>query len=106
YADALFNGMKYRALFTASCGLITSNTASISVGTGATVAAHPMDASICEGDTAYFSITGLGSISSVVWQGRPSGGTWSDVVGGTGFNLKLAGHTIADDSTEVRAIVI
>jgi gliding motility-associated-like protein len=89
--SAAVNGYRYRVQITGSCdpGLV-SDVVLLTVNTAPTIGTQPVDITICEGNTAGFSVTAGGSDLSYQWQtDNGTGFLWSDIAGETNQTLDL-----------------
>ncbi len=105
YATTPFDGMRFRARFTAVCGQFSTNPALLTVGRAAIVTADPAGSAICSGDTAYFSISAPGTVLQAQWQRSPDGIVYTDIPGANGLNLNVPGVALADSGVRFRAWV-
>lgn len=60
---------QYSVVITGSCGNVTSNSATLSVATAASIATQPLGDTLCSGDTIRLSVTGsAGSNTTYQWR--------------------------------------
>lgn len=101
------NGDQYRAVFTNTCGTVTSNAASLTVNRAPQVATvTPSAQTICAGSQVTFtaSSTGGSPASTIQWQSRPnSAGVFANVSGATSASYTFT-TTAANNGSEYRAI--
>ena len=86
-------------------GQANSNTATISIGVGPSVTAHPSSLTRKAGKSAAFTAAATGSPAPAVqWQvGTASGGPWTNVAGATSTTLTFAARS-ADNGKWFRAL--
>ncbi len=70
-----FNGNLYRAIATIACGSSTSNNATLTVNSSATITGQPQDATLCAGSNHTFGVTATGTGLSYLWSLSTDGGT-------------------------------
>jgi len=99
------NGYQYRAVFTNTCGSLTSNAATLTVNTIPSVTTQPTDQAICSGATVNFTATAAASPAATIqWQKTTNGGvTWNNIVGATSSPLSFV-VSPADNGTDYRAV--
>lgn len=102
---AIDNGKQYHAVITGGCGTVTSNTATLTVQTKATISTQPADQAVCGGSAASFSVTAAGTNLSYQWQSSSDGTTWTNVINGTSGILELSNVQVAQSGTEYRVIL-
>ncbi|MGN6567406.1 MAG: beta strand repeat-containing protein, partial [Flavipsychrobacter sp.] len=99
------NGYKYRAVYTNSCGNITSTSATLTLNTVPAVTTNPATQTICAGTTVTFNVAASGTPTPTVqWQMSTDGGTtFNNISGATALSLSFA--TLASQSgNQYRAI--
>ncbi|MFN8242993.1 MAG: hypothetical protein U0X40_02965 [Ferruginibacter sp.] len=73
------NGYQYRCVVSSACSPLTSNAATLTVNAAPAITGQPVNASVCAGNPASFSITASSS-SSYQWQfSTDGGGSWNNV---------------------------
>jgi hypothetical protein len=85
------NGWQYRAIFTNTCGSITTSAASLTVNSPATVATNPSNQTVCAGNSVTFVSAGAGTPAPTAqWQTSTDGGvTWNNISGATSASLSF-----------------
>ena len=74
------NGYKFRCKVTGSGGSVTSNPATLTVGTPPTITSHPSSVTVALGSTATFKVAASGSGLTYQWQYlKPGESTWNNV---------------------------
>jgi large repetitive protein len=98
------NGKSYRAVFTNSCGVATSNAATLRVDTLPVVSTNPITQTICAGAPVTFTAAASSNAGQTVqWQSSPDGVAFTDIPGET--NLSLTFITAAgDNGKQYRAV--
>jgi hypothetical protein len=99
------NGYQYRCVLT-SCGpSVNTNTVTLAVFAPVTIVTHPVDQTVCEGSTATFTVSALGTITGYQWQVY-NGTAWVDVTGATSATLTLTnvGFNLNTNSYRVNVI--
>jgi uncharacterized protein (TIGR03437 family) len=87
------NGYRYRALFSNTCGIETTNAALLSVNPRPAVTTQPIDQTVCENSSVSFTVA-ASSATSVQWQvSTDSGNTFSNVPGATNNTLSFSANT-------------
>ncbi len=103
------NANQYRcSVSTPTCSAILTNSATLTVETGASITAHPVDQTECAGSNASFAVTATASVGSItyLWQvSTDNGDTWSDLGGQTSATLTLTGVANAQNNNLYRALV-
>ncbi len=56
-----FNGRQYRVIISGDCGVVTSNTVTLTVNPNTVIASGPVAISVCSGATAAFNVTATGT---------------------------------------------
>ncbi|MAT39049.1 MAG: hypothetical protein CL946_05535 [Ectothiorhodospiraceae bacterium] len=83
-AGAGDDSKQYRAVFTNTCGSATSNIATLTVGTAASITLQPADVTLCDAGTARFVAKAAGTPTPTVqWQYSTDGFTYVDIPGET-----------------------
>ncbi|MBC8884223.1 hypothetical protein H9X57_15225 [Flavobacterium piscinae] len=84
------NGYRFRAIVTGNANAATSNSATLTVNEGVSIATQPASALVCRIDTsANFSVTAAGDVTGIQWQSSPNGvDSWTNV--DTGASLTVA----------------
>jgi hypothetical protein len=106
------DGTQFRCQLTNAAGTTNSLAAVLTVGNGPpTITTNPANQTVCEGQTATFSVaatTGCPPIS-YQWQfSADNGGTWNNVTGGVGFDtasFTTVPSSAADNGTQFRCQV-
>jgi hypothetical protein len=108
------NSYQYRVIVSGAtaCTSVTSNAATLTVNTAA-VATHPVNFTACsEGaNTASFSVTTTGTVTSYQWQVSTNGTTWSDITNGGIYadadtaTLLLSGLSLSNDANQFRCVL-
>jgi hypothetical protein len=85
------DGVKFRAVFTNTCGSANSQSATLMVNLVPTVKTNPLDVTVCEGIAISFTAAATGSPAPTVqWQVSTGGGaTYSNIPGATAATLSL-----------------
>ena len=73
----------------------------LTVGNAAAITANPVDITVCEGQSATFSVTTSGTINSYQWQ-ENAGAGFVDMPGQTSASLNLSAVTAAMSGYQYR----
>lgn len=95
-ATAGQSGNLYRCIATTICGSTTSNSATLTVNTGAVITAQPADATICTGQSNNLCVTATGTGLTYQWQSAPTcAGPFTNISGATSncYNASPASNT-------------
>lgn len=85
--SAGLNGYQYRCVVSSACSPLNSNVATLTVNAAPGITAHPVNASVCAGNSASFSITASGGGLVYQWQESTNGGgTWNNLVNGAPYS--------------------
>ncbi len=101
------NGNLYRAILSSACNAtgVTSNAATLTVGTAVSITTQPASTSACEGTNASFNVTATGAVS-YQWQVSTDGGTtFTNISGATGATLTLTSVTTAMNNNQYRVVI-
>jgi hypothetical protein len=92
------SGYQYQVnAFSCTAIPITSNTATLTVNTLATIGTQPASATLCLGANASFTVAATGTGLSYQWQYASScAGTFNNIPGATAATLNLAAVTLAN----------
>lgn len=78
------NGNQYRCIASTQCGSTTSNAATLTVNSAATITNQPADAAICSGQSTQLCVTATGTGITYQWQSATScAGPWTNIGGAT-----------------------
>ncbi len=107
-----FNGYQYRANASTQCGTTTSNVATLTLNSPATVTTHPQDVTLCASSNHTFTSAATGTSLTYQWQESTNGGgTWNNISNGgvysgaTSTSLTLTGITAGMNSYQYRNVV-
>ena len=101
------SGTQYRAVFTNSRRLGTSNAATLTVKplVAPKITTQPTSQTVIAGQTATFTAGASGTPTTVQWQlSTNAGKTFSNIAGATATTLKLTGTTTTQSGTQYRAV--
>lgn len=99
------NGYGYRVIVTGGCASnITSNCVTLTVGAAASISTSPVNASVCQGQTANFSVVTTGSVSNYQWQVNTGSG-FNDISGANSATLSLPAVTLSMSGNQYRVNV-
>jgi len=102
------NGCQFQVLVSNVTGSITSNPATLTVNAAVAPAftTQPADVTVTEGQNAQFTVAVTGMPAPTLqWQvSTNSGGSWSDIVGGTGTTYTAVGPALANNGRQFRAV--
>lgn len=104
---ASMNNNRYR-LVVSSCSStgLNSNPATLTVNNNAGITTQPVNANICTGSEATFTVTATGTALSYQWQVSTDGGvTFTNITGATSATLTLTGVSSAMNNNRYRVIV-
>lgn len=92
------------AIAVASCSLVVSNCATVTVINPVTITLHPTDVAVCAGGTAVFTAAGTSSQPiNYQWQVSSDGGTvYTNIAGATAATLTLNNVTTAVNNNRYR----
>ncbi|MFC5408596.1 T9SS type A sorting domain-containing protein [Larkinella bovis] len=82
---------EYDAVLTNASGSVTSNKATLTVRSSATITSHPAGQTVCAGNSATFSVAVSGSVTGYQW--RKDG---SDIPGATNATYTVSSASTAD----------
>lgn len=101
------NGNQYRVLVTScSPGVITSNSASLTVNEQATFTNHPVSTAVCPDGDATFTTAANGTSLTYQWQVSTDGGTtWTDIAGATNTTHTETSVTTAMHNNRYRVVI-
>lgn len=102
------NGYRYRLnVFSCSPTPITSNVVTLTVNELAAISAQPVNAVLCAGGNASFSVTAIGTGVTYQWQVSTTGcaGTFTNITGATTNNLVVNAVTAAQSGYAYRVVV-
>ena len=100
----------YRVIVNGDCGAAqTSNDVSLTVNDATAITSQPVDTTVCEGETAFFSLSAEGHNLSYQWQTN-AGGSWQDLANGTDVsgadaNTLILSNTDPSDQGDYRCVV-
>lgn len=97
---------KYRVVVANMCtASITSNPATLSIATNASITTQPQSQTVCAGSAVSFNITG-GGLESYQWQvSTNNGSTWSDINGATGATYTIPSVATDMNNNQYRVVV-
>jgi hypothetical protein len=106
-ATASMNNNKYRVVVTStSCNTVTSNGATLSVSTPASIGTQPTNLAVCENSNATISANALGTSIAYQWQVSIDGGvTFTNINGANSSTLDLATVTASMNNNQYRLLV-
>lgn len=94
-----------RAVVSNVAGTATSDSATLTVGTPASITSQPAAASVKVGETATFTVGVAGDDAAVQWQRLDAGASgWTNVSGATDVSLEVV-TTAGDAGAQYRAVV-
>lgn len=98
---------KYRVVVTStSCNTVTSNAATLSVSTPASIGTQPNNLVVCENSNATISANALGTSIAYQWQVSIDGGlTFTNINGANSSTLDLATVTASMNNNQYRLLV-
>jgi len=101
------NNYQYRVNISGSCpSPVTSNAATLTVGTSVAISLQPASQVVCSGSNAVFSALGSGSGVNYQWQVSTDGGaTWTDITGATTDTYTITAATEALNGYRYRAVL-
>ncbi len=101
------NSNKYRVVITStSCNTVTSNPATLSVSTPASIGTQPNNVVVCENSNATISANAQGTSIAYQWQVSSNGGaTFTNINGATSSTLDLATVTVSMNNNQYRLLV-
>ncbi len=102
------NNNQYQVIVSNSCpSSVTSNAVTLTVSDPATISGHPVNATVCAGTNASFSVTAAGTNISYQWQVSTDGGTtWNNIPGATSATLNLSAVTSTMHNNQYRVVVL
>jgi hypothetical protein len=107
-ATAAMNGYQYRVnVFSCTPTPIVSNTVTLTVNILAAIATDPVDAVLCAGGNASFSVTAVGTAATYQWQVSTTGcgGTFTNIAGATTSSLVVNAVTASQNGYGYRVVV-
>ncbi len=84
----------YTCVITSDCGSVTSDAATLTIGSGVTITQQPTDQSVCEGGDATFTVVATGDNLTYQWQKDGS-----DISGATSDTYTITGVTATDEGS-------
>jgi hypothetical protein len=103
-ATSLMNGYQYRVVVSNGCPPAATSTAAImTVNTAPSISAPPTSLTVCDGESADFTVTATGTGLTYQWQ-EDSGSGFADIVGETNFQFSTPA-TLAKNGYQYRVIV-
>ncbi len=103
-AAAARNGVKYRVVVSSTCGTLNSAEAALTVTPKLRITAQPSSVTVCEDETATFSVTATGANVTYQWQSNNGGSSWLDIAGSTGTSLTVPAAT-AQNGFKYRVVI-
>jgi hypothetical protein len=98
------NGNQYQVVVSNTCATVTSDAATLTVGSTAAITTQPSDVTACEGSNATVSVVATNA-GSYQWQVSTDGGaTWNDIAGATADSYSIAA-TVADNGSQYRVVI-
>ena len=104
-AQANMDGNLYRAVFMNNCGVVTSNTAMLTVNTAPVVTAQPQDDTVCQMETAEFTVEFTGQPTPMIQWQIFNQQSWADLSGENSPTLTLPNVPGGWDGNLYRAIL-
>jgi extracellular elastinolytic metalloproteinase len=100
------NNNRYKVIVTNSCsGNVTSTEAILTVTNPANITAQPVNATVCAGENASFTVTATGTSITYQWQVSTDGGiNYTNIPGATSATLNLT--TVTADMNNYRYRVV
>lgn len=101
------NGNIYHVLVTGTCGVTTSNDATLTIKSPPQITTQPLDVSSCNGANASFSVVAAGSNLSYQWQVSISGcgGPFSNISSSNANTLTISNVTLGMTGFAYRVII-
>ncbi len=101
------NGNIYHVLVTGTCGVTTSNDATLTVKSPAQITNQPTNVSTCIGSNAIFSVTASGTNLGYQWQMSPTGcgGVFTNLTGETSSSLTVPNVTLGMSGRAYRVLI-
>ena len=84
----------YTCVITSDCGTVTSDAATLTIGSGVTITQQPQNQDVCEGSDATFTVVATGSNLTYQWQKDGS-----DISGATTDTYTITGATADDEGS-------
>jgi hypothetical protein len=95
------NGAQFRCAIANPCGMVTSNTTTLTVGTVPVVSVNPRDTAVVSGAMATFAVTATGTLPlTYLWQ---KNGTV--ITGATGASYSTPAVSMADSGSLFKCVV-
>ncbi len=110
-ANPLMNGYLYRVVITGSCGTITSNTSTLTVGTISIINTQPASKTVCVGSNVNFAVSASGSGLTYQWQVKIGAAPYVNLAdnavysGSATATLTITGVTAAMNNYSYQVIV-
>lgn len=100
------DGYMYQVVINNPCGApVISNPATLNITAAATIDTEPVDATVCEGSPASFTVVATGA-TSYQWQISTDGGaTFTQIAGETGPTLNIPTPTASQSGTVYNVLV-
>ncbi len=99
------NGNQYRAVFTNTCGKVTTSAAVLTVNTPPQITLQPSNQTVCAGATATFMAAASGRPTPTVqWQVSVANGPFTNIPGATNTTLNVTGTTAAMNGNRYQAV--
>lgn len=104
---AAMNGYQYRLnVFSCTPTPLVTNVATLTVNTPSAINAQPINAVLCEGSNATFSVTAVGTAIGYQWQSAAScAGPWTNIGGATSASYTVNAVTPAQNGLAYRVII-
>jgi hypothetical protein len=100
--DPTMNGFQYRAIFSNSCGSVTSSVATLTINTPPSILAPPASQTTCASGSANFSATAVGAEPlTYQWRKLGWGSGWEMRTSGTGSGGFFVGSSINNDGADI-----
>lgn len=101
--NATLNNYSYRVIMTTPCNIINSQCATLTVTTVPSITQQPVSQTICDGNTASFTVATSAGAAGYQWQVNTGSG-WTDIAGATNTTYSFTA-TVAQTGYQYRARV-
>jgi hypothetical protein len=101
------NNNRFRVIVSGTCpSPVTSNAATLQVGTGATINTQPVSVIACVGNNASFTVGATGSSLTYQWQvSTDAGVTYTNITGATAATYSITGLVATENNNRYRVNV-
>ncbi|HEY0895713.1 MAG TPA: hypothetical protein VGE15_04115, partial [Sphingobacteriaceae bacterium] len=98
-------GFKYRVIIGSACGPVTSHEATLTVSKKLSIKEQPASVTVCEDQTATFTVQATGDQVKYQWQSSMDGTSWTDIAGANAVTFSLTSAPLTSDGMQFRVVM-